>query len=360
MPMARQMEGNPSWLCPTQFDRDRMLDMESKLQPARMIMYGSLAVVFLVGIPWVGAWILIPLAASVLAYAALKPFIASSERPEFGLGATVIVAQVLIGVAVVITGGPVSPAIPILLLPVVTLPARFPTRGVIVGVAVTVAVLLASTIGSDPAAFANDPTYTLVALAAIFGLAAFSHTLMSSEIEHRADATIDPLTGLLNRHALADRSAEIADQAAISGDWVSIIECDLDNFKRINDDYGHDRGDAVLREVAHALRRNLRSFELVYRLGGEEFLILLPGAGVPQGRAAAERIRREVERTRPAGLFVTASLGVSAAHGSAVKFDEMFRHADAALYEAKRTGRNRVVVAGERTHEVSPAAPVAA
>jgi diguanylate cyclase (GGDEF)-like protein len=232
---------------------------------------------------------------------------------------------------------------------------------VIVGVVVTVAVLLASTIGSDPAAFANDPTYTLVALAAIFGLAAFSHTLMSAEIEHRTDATIDPLTGLLNRHALAARFGEIAEQAAISGDWVSIIECDLDNFKRINDDHGHDRGDAVLTEVAHALRRNLRSFELVYRLGGEEFLILLPGAGVPQGRAAAERIRREVERTRPAGLFVTASLGVSAARGSAVKFDEMFRRADTALYEAKRAGRNRVVIAGElQAHKVSSAVPVAA
>jgi diguanylate cyclase (GGDEF)-like protein len=355
------MAQKTSWLCPTQFDRDRMLDMESKLQRARMIMYGSLAVVFVVGIPWVGAWILAPLSVSVLSYAALKPFIARSERPEFGLGATVIVAQVLIGVAVVITGGPVSPAIPILLLPVVTLPARFPTRGVVVGVAVTIAVLLVSTIGSDPAAFANDPTYTLVALASIFGLAAFSHTLMSSEIEQRADATIDPLTGLLNRHALAVRSAEIADQAAISGDWVSIIECDLDNFKSINDDYGHDRGDSVLREVAHALRRNLRSFELVYRLGGEEFLILLPGAGVAQGRAAAERIRREVERTRPSGLSVTASLGVSAAQGSAVKFDELFRHADAALYKAKRAGRNQVVVAGDaQPHKVEPAVPVAA
>jgi diguanylate cyclase (GGDEF)-like protein len=351
------MEGNPTWLCPTQFDRARMLDMESKLQPARLIMYGSLAIVFLIGVPWVGPWILLPLAASVVFYAGLKPFIAKSARPEYALAATVVVSQALIGVAIALTGGPQSCAIPILLLPVVTLPARFPTRGVLAGVTVTIAILLAATIGSDPAAFADNPTYTLVALAAIFGLAAFAHTLMSSEIQQRADATIDPLTGLLNRKALTARFAEISEQAAISGDWVAIIECDLDSFKRINDLYGHDRGDAVLAEAAHALRRNLRSFELAYRLGGEEFLIVLPGAGIAEGRAAAQRIRTEIERTKPGGLSITASLGVAAARGSAVRFAELFRRADAALYEAKRGGRNQVVVAGS-LHEAKAATPI--
>lgn len=343
------MQGKPTWLCPTQFDRDRMLDMESRLQGARQIMYGSLGIVFLIAIPWVGPLILLPLAASVVIYAGLKPFIGRSPQPEYPLAATIVTAQVLIGVAITLTGGPLSPAIPILLLPIVTLPARFPTRGVLAGVGVTIAVLLVSTIGSDPGAFADDPTYTLVSLAAIFGLAAFAHTLMSSEIKQRSDATIDPLTGLLNRNALAARFAEVADQAAISDAWVSVIECDLDGFKRINDLYGHDRGDAVLQDIAFALRRNLRSFELVYRLGGEEFLIVLPGGGSTEGSAAAERIRREIERAEPGGLPVTASLGVVAAQGSAVKFDEMFRRADEALYAAKRAGRNRVVVAAETT-----------
>jgi diguanylate cyclase (GGDEF)-like protein len=359
MPIESQMDGNPTWLCPTQFDRDRMLDMESRLQGARTIMYGSLGVVFLIGIPWVGAWILLPLAASVVVYAGLKPFIERSARPEYPLAASVVTAQVLIGVAIALTGGPLSPAIPILLLPVVTLPARFPTRGVVAGVALTIVVLLAATIGTDPAAFADDPTYTLVALAAIFGLAAFAHTLMSSEIEQRADATTDPLTGLLNRNALAVRFAEIADQAAIGGGWVSMIECDLDRFKDINDVYGHDRGDAVLKEVAYALRRNLRSFELVYRLGGEEFLIVMSGCAAAEGRAAAERVRKEILRARPGGMPVTASLGVAAAQGSAVQFDELFRRADGALYEAKRAGRNRVVVAGEPASLEAEPQPVA-
>ncbi|MDX6583328.1 MAG: two-component system, cell cycle response regulator [Solirubrobacterales bacterium] len=338
------MEGKPTWLCPTQFDRERMLDMESKLQRARMILYGSLGVVFVVGIPWVGPWILLPLTASIVIYAGLKPFIARSARPEYPLAATVVTAQILIGVAIVLTGGPVSPAITILLLPIVTLPARFPTRGVVAGVLLTVVVLLASTVGADPAAFADDPTFTLVSLASIFGLAAFAHTLMSSEIEQRADATLDPLTGLLNRKALASRFAEIAEQASVARGWVSVIECDLDHFKRVNDEHGHGRGDAVLKDAAYTLRRNLRTFELVYRLGGEEFLIVLPGAGQAEATTAAERVRRGIEHARPGSLPVTASFGVASARGAEVQFEPLFRRADEALYEAKRAGRNRVVV----------------
>lgn len=338
------MEGRPTWLCPTQFDRDRLLDMESKLRRARVIMYGSLGVVFVLATPWIGAWIFLPLAASVIVYAILAPFIDRVERPEYVVAATVVNAQVLIGVGIALTGGPLSPAIPILLLPIVTLPARFSTRGVIAGVALTAVVMLSATIGVDPAAFADDPTYTLVALASIAGLAAFSHTLMSSEIQHRADATLDPLTGLLNRKALAVRFAEIAEQAAVSGGWVSVIECDLDWFKQVNDEHGHDRGDAVLKDAAYALRKNLRSFELIYRLGGEEFLIVMPGVGIEEATAAAERVRAGIEQAQPGSLPVTASLGVASARGPRVQFEALFRLADGALYQAKRNGRNQVIV----------------
>jgi diguanylate cyclase (GGDEF)-like protein len=355
------MEGKPTWLCPTQFDRDRLLDMESQLRRARAIMYGSLGVAFIIATHWLGPWILVPLALSVGVYAATQPFIGRVQHPEYLIAATVVNAQVLTGVAITLTGGPLSPAIPILLLAVITLPARFPTRGVVAGAVLSIVVLLVSTIGVDPAAFADDPTYTLVGLAAIGGIAAFSHTLMSSEIQQRSDATLDPLTGLLNRKALAVRFAEIAEQASIGDEWVAVIECDLDRFKLINDRYGHGRGDAVLKDAAYSLRKNLRSFELVYRLGGEEFLIVLPGGGIEEATAAAERVRSEVELARPGGLRVTASLGVAAARGAAVQFETLFRLADGALYEAKRGGRNRVVVADQPpvVAGVRPAATVA-
>jgi diguanylate cyclase (GGDEF)-like protein len=340
------MASNATWLCPTPFDRERLLDMEAKISTARAIMYGSLAVAFIIGAHWMGAWILLLLGASVIGYAILRPFIARSERPEYVVAATLVNAQVLIGIGIALTGGPESPAIPVLLLPIVTMPARFSSRGVVAGVSLTVAILLAATVGVDPQAFADNPTYTLIGLAAIPGLAAFAHTLMSSEIQQRADAILDPLTGLLNRKALETRFAEIAEQAALTGAWVSVIACDLDHFKLVNDEHGHERGDAVLKDAAYALRKNLRSFELVYRLGGEEFLVVLPGIGPEDGLEFGERLRAGIEDSTPGGLAVTASFGVASARGGAVDFDPLFRAADLALYEAKNQGRNRVVGPG--------------
>ena len=320
--------------------------MEGKLARPRAIMYGALAIAFLIGIPWIGAWTLIPLAASVLGYAALRPRIAGSERPEYVVAATVVNAQVLIGIGIALSGGPHSPVIGMLLLPIVTLSARFSPRGVYAGLGVTVAVLLLSTVAVDPAGFADDPMYTVFGLATCVGLAAFSETLMRAEMEQRSDAVLDPLTGLLNRKALAGRFEEIAQQAALTGAPICLLTGDLDHFKRINDEHGHTRGDAVLKDTAYILRKSLRSFELVYRLGGEEFLIVLPGVAAAEGRVIAERVRAGVEEARPGGLPVTISLGVASAAGD-VAFEPLFRTADAALYEAKRTGRNRVVAEGD-------------
>jgi diguanylate cyclase (GGDEF)-like protein len=337
------METDGTWLCPTEFDRARLLEMEAKLGRPRAIMYGSLAIMFVVASYWLGWWILLALAGSVVGYALLRPRIATSERPEYVVAATVVNAQVLIGVGIALTGGPTSPAIPLLLLPIVTLPVRFSARGVVAGVAITVAVLLGSTVAVDPGSFADDPTYTLVGLAALPGLAAFAHTLMRAEIEQRAHATLDPLTGLLNRKALAGRFAEISEQAALTNAWVAMIECDLDHFKQVNDTHGHGRGDEVLKDAAYVLRRNLRSFELVYRLGGEEFLVVLPGLALEAALALAERLRVGIEHARTGGLPVTASFGVASARGAEVEFEPLFREADAALYLAKRNGRNQVI-----------------
>jgi diguanylate cyclase (GGDEF)-like protein len=127
------------------------------------------------------------------------------------------------------------------------------------------------------------------------------------------------------------------------------VLCDVDAFKEVNDEHGHDCGDAVLRDIAYELRKRLRSFELVYRLGGEEFLVVLPGITLQAGQEVAERLREAVEQARPTGIPITVSLGVSAARGVGVDYDVLFKAADEALYEAKRTGRNRVIAAPETT-----------
>jgi diguanylate cyclase (GGDEF)-like protein len=320
--------------------------MEAKIGPARALMFGCLGLGLLSGIPWFGWWILLPLVWVVVFYRLLTPWIARSRQPEYPIALSVVHAQVMLGIAVALTGGPRSPALPMLLLGVVTLPARFTARGVVAGVVLTVVVILAATVGVDPSAYADDPTYVNASLATLGGLASISYVLMRSERQQRSDAILDPLTGLLNRKALMDRFAEIAEQAALTGGWVSLIACDLDHFKAINDEHGHERGDAVLKDAAYVIRRNLRSFELVYRMGGEEFLIVLPGATLADAEPLAERARVAIEDARPGGLPITVSMGVAAAEAADVVFESVFRRADEALYRAKREGRNRVVAFG--------------
>ena len=286
---------------------------------------GRSPIAFLIGIPWVGSWTLIPLAGAVLTLRLLKPRIATSERPEYVIAATVVIAQMLIGIGIVLSGGPHSPVIAMLLLPIVTLPARFTAAGVYAGLGVSIVVLLLSTLAVAPADFAADPTYTLVGLATVIGLAAFAQALMRAEMEQRSEAVLDPLTGLLNRKALASRFDEIAQQATLTGAPVSLIACDLDHFKQVNDVHGHDRGDAVLKDAAYVLRKHLRSFELAYRLGGEEFLIVLPGVADWKARRSRERVCAGLEDARPGGLAVTASFGVAAASGAEVAFELLFR-----------------------------------
>jgi diguanylate cyclase (GGDEF)-like protein len=187
-------------------------------------------------------------------------------------------------------------------------------------------------------------------LALLAGVVSIVWALQAAELHHRDEAILDPLTGLLNRHALVPRFLEISYQARLTGQPVCLVLCDVDAFKQVNDEHGHDRGDAVLRDIAYELRKRLRSFELVYRLGGEEFLIVLPGIGLQAGQEVAERLREAVEQARPTDIPITISLGVSAARGAQVDYDTLFKAADEALYEAKRTGRNRVVAAPEPTH----------
>jgi diguanylate cyclase (GGDEF)-like protein len=317
--------------------------MEGKLGRARFMMYGSISVGAVAVTPWLGAWFLLPLLFSLIVGAALPRVGTNVERREYVVAVAIFVVQIAYGVAVALTGGATSPLLPVMLLTVALLPTRFTTRGVVAGVVMTLAVMLAATVGVDHGAFFADPTYLLVNVACMIGIATCSHALMRSEVLHRKRAVLDPLTGLLNRQALPERFAELAELAAVTDGSVALIECDIDRFKAINDLHGHARGDVVLREIAAGLRKVLRSFELVYRLGGEEFLIVLPGADVAEAHVLAERIRVAIEQGRPGGLPVTASMGIAAARGSAVAFAPLFELADRALYQAKRAGRNRVI-----------------
>jgi diguanylate cyclase (GGDEF)-like protein len=159
-------------------------------------------------------------------------------------------------------------------------------------------------------------------------------------------ALVDALTGVANRRACEDcLSHEIA-RAGRLGASLTLVVADLDDFKRINDRYGHDAGDDVLRAFADVLRATLRESDLAGRWGGEEFVILLPGTEAEGGAQLAERVRaafsEQAFRGRDGAVFgVTCSFGAAELR-PADRERELFARADRALYEAKRLGKDRV------------------
>jgi diguanylate cyclase (GGDEF)-like protein len=201
-------------------------------------------------------------------------------------------------------------------------------------------------------ALPGDPSLVIVACTLVTGVVIFTLSLSDTEMALRADARIDHLTGLFNRSSLKPRFDELRSQARVTGGAIALVVYDLDCFKAVNDDLGHDRGDAVLRDTAMLLRRHLRAFDLVYRLGGEEFAVVLPGVGVAEATEIAQRQRESIEEARPGGVAITISGGVASARGAAVAWETLFQRADAALLRAKREGRNRIAVAGDEVPDL--------
>jgi diguanylate cyclase (GGDEF)-like protein/PAS domain S-box-containing protein len=156
-------------------------------------------------------------------------------------------------------------------------------------------------------------------------------------------ATLDPLTGCLNRRAFFEAFESRWQEAEASGTPLSCLMVDLDHFKAINDNHGHSTGDRVLQALTAVLHENVRKHDLVCRYGGEEFCILLVGQDKEEAGRIAERLRKAVAAGRPADLDVTASVGVSSLCHQAKNTQELLDQADQALFMAKRTGRNRVV-----------------
>ncbi len=156
-------------------------------------------------------------------------------------------------------------------------------------------------------------------------------------------AMTDQLTTCHNRHSLSDYAPKYIKDAVRYDYPLSIMILDLDLFKQINDEFGHTTGDVVLEEIGKLLMSTCRQGDIVSRIGGEEFLILLPHCTIEDTMHKAENIRSKIELCEPAGLTITASIGVS----SLIKehnedFDNLYKAADSAVYSSKENGRNRV------------------
>ncbi|RZI99931.1 MAG: diguanylate cyclase, partial [Brevundimonas sp.] len=162
-------------------------------------------------------------------------------------------------------------------------------------------------------------------------------------------AVTDALTGLHNRRYMAGQLQAMMTRAGQGGDPVAVLVMDIDHFKSVNDGFGHDAGDEVLREFAVRLATNVRAIDLPCRLGGEEFVVVMPGASLEDAAIVADRIRRDVA-SQPfpimggsEGLTITVSVGVAASDGLSDTPDALLKRADEGVYEAKGKGRNQVI-----------------
>lgn len=179
-------------------------------------------------------------------------------------------------------------------------------------------------------------------------LADINCTMKERQDELECLSRHDGLTGLFNRQTFVQLTGEELARARRQGTGTTLLVLDLDFFKRVNDIYGHPGGDAVLSHVAHLLSATVRSTDLVGRLGGEEFMVLLPGTPPEAGRTLAEKLRLHIEENplpwQGTTIPVTVSIGLaSSTAGQALDFEHLYRGADTALYQAKHQGRNRVV-----------------
>jgi hypothetical protein len=255
------------WLCPTEDDRRRAVDTGARVRRARnwvALLLGGSALAL---VPFLG-WGPPAICAVTAAYlSTVDRRILRARYPELVGASGMFLTGVATILCAVVTGGPESPLLPLVVLPVSFIAARFRQGVVAAGMVVGALAVVGVGLVMNPAAVVADPAPTAATLAVLLGVGAISIALQAAEVQHRSDAVVDSLTGLRNRKALASRFDEVEEQARRSDGSVCLIGIDLDHFKRVNDSYGHARGDAVLKDAAYEMRQTLRSFELIYRLG---------------------------------------------------------------------------------------------
>ncbi len=185
----------------------------------------------------------------------------------------------------------------------------------------------------------NEGAYLAVIAVAIAGLSQVRRTQARLELL----TTHDPLTNVLNARSFARELAQELSRNRRYGRPLALIYVDLDDFRKVNDAHGHATGDAVLRLVADAMRAAVRAADLVGRLGGDEFGVLMPETDAAVAHSAASRLVAGIRTVFRGTPSVTASIGVVAVAGTEAGTDELIRKADQAMNEAKRGGKDRVV-----------------
>lgn len=202
----------------------------------------------------------------------------------------------------------------------------------------------------------------LLAPVLVWRLATQLSKLSADNVELDAQATCDPLTGTLNRRGFEAQAARVLERAGQTGAPVTLMLCDLDHFKAVNDTYGHEAGDAAIQHFASVLEDTLGQLQAtIARIGGEEFVILLPDIPPAHIESFGELVRLAIERQpviTPTEQFqITVSIGMVCQQGQRLELGALLKSADKALYAAKRNGRNRVRVSDEHASQPKQAWP---
>ncbi|MGN6868169.1 MAG: GGDEF domain-containing protein [Solirubrobacteraceae bacterium] len=296
---------------------------------------------------------LLPVIVVFVMFALLVAF--GPRFPWRGLALLGPLGVVLIAYALVTTPGPTDAAV-LYALPVFWTTFFFGRRGA-AAILACVAVAHALSLLAMPASDAY-PGRWIDVMVSVCGVALVVLVLESRNemlVERLAEeARTDPLTGLLNRRGFDEHAAREFAHAGRDGSPIALATLDIDHFKQVNDEWGHLVGDRVLANLAHVLAGESRVIDVAARLGGEEFVVLMPGCDAAGAEALIDRVRAGLERSASAELpAVRISAGVVATSGP-LEIQDLLESVDRALYAAKRGGRDRTVVLGG--HDVHLAA----
>ncbi|MEN0012477.1 MAG: diguanylate cyclase [Solirubrobacteraceae bacterium] len=339
-------DGN--WLVADGVDRGHVVDLLERSAKDSETNSAIVLATLLVSGLWLHWWGLIPSIAAGVVWQICTRQLPKARRPEFAILAGLVMLVAASGVTTALADRPILYALPMGALFTLGAAASFRKAGATVIGATAVVTTVATALVIDPRGVAHAPFILIFSVCFAVSTVILGEAMGRSAREHRIASITDGLTGALNRAALEARIPLIVQQSTVARIDTSVLVIDIDHFKRVNDTHGHDAGDAVLVDVARRLRGALRAFDSMYRVGGEEFVVLLVAAGETEARGIAERMRRAVADEPVAGLPVTVSVGAAtAAAGRAFDYDATFAVADEHLYVAKQSGRDRVVVAAD-------------
>ncbi len=326
-----------------------MADIARNLRPGTPFLLAFFMVAGVSGVGTYGWLPLLPPAVALGAYLVLWKFnVARRRRPEYIWVGVLLFAEVMLAVSQMLGHGPRGFSLVTMTMPPLLAGLIFPRRVVFVVTVIAAALILLVLVAVDMPEVLHTPSVAYAQMFVLISLVVTALAVRDLDVASRRTALVDELTGTLNRSALTPKLAEITQQARVTGETIAVVIADIDHFKQINDVHGHPKGDAVLREIARRLSDCVSAFEPVYRLGGEEFVMLLPGLSAAAANEVAERMWSSVRKRPIDGIAVTMSFGVASSPiQESFDFDVVFARADHALYAAKRAGRDRVSVSDD-------------